>query len=59
MKCSAKYGWPMLMALGLITPAFPSLVAAPQDQAALHADREFVGAAANGDKEAVARLLVE
>lgn len=57
MKCFAKYGWPMLMTLGLIAPAFPSLAAAPRDQAALHADREFVGAAANGDTEAVAKLL--
>src|SRR5712664_3815612 len=58
MKCFAKYALPMLMTMGAVmAPGLPPVATAAEDQAALQADREFVGAAANGDKEAVGKLL--
>src|SRR5258708_39912318 len=59
MRRFAKYALLMVMALGgaLLAPRVDGLAAAGEDQAALQADREFVRAAAKGDKEAVGELL--
>ena len=59
MRCFAKYALPMVIALGgaVIAPRVDRLSAASEDQAALQVDREFVRAAAKGDKEAVGELL--
>ena len=59
MRCFAKYALPMVIALGgaVIAPRVDRLGAASEDQAALQVDREFVRAAAKGDKEAVGELL--
>ena len=59
MRCFAKYALPMVIALGgaVIASRVGRLAAASEDQAELQADREFVRAAAKGDKEAVGKLL--
>ncbi len=59
MRCFAKYGLPMVIVLGgaVTAPRVDRLGAASEDQAALQVDREFVRAAAKGDKEAVGKLL--
>jgi ketosteroid isomerase-like protein len=60
MKCFAKYALSMVIALSgaAIATALSQLaVAAAEDPAALQEDREFVRAAAKGDKEAVGKLL--
>jgi len=59
MKCFAKYVLPMVIALGsaVIAPGLSRVAVASEDPAALQADREFVRAAAKGDKEAVGKLL--
>ena len=59
MKCFAEYALAMVIAVGgaVIAPSLPMLAAAGEDQAALSADREFIRAAAAGEKEAVGNLL--
>ena len=59
MKCFAKYALAMVIAVGgaVIALRLPMLAAAGEDQAALSADREFIRAAAAGEKEAVGNLL--
>ncbi len=58
MRCFAKYAMPMVVVLGgaLIALHLDGF-AAGEEQAALQADREFVRAAAKGDKEGVGKLL--
>ncbi len=58
MRCFAKYAMPVVVVLGgaLIALHLDGF-AAGEEQAALQADREFVRAAAKGDKEGVGKLL--
>jgi hypothetical protein len=57
MKCFAKYALAIVIVGTVTVPSLPLLAIAAEDPAALQADREFVHAAAKGDKEAVGKLL--
>jgi hypothetical protein len=59
MRCFAKYALAMVIGVGgtLVATSLNQLGAAAEEQGALQADREFVRAAAKGDKEAVGKLL--
>lgn len=59
MRCFAKYVLAMVIAQGgaLIAPHLSRLAVASEDSTAQQADRQFVRAAAKGDKEAVGKLL--
>jgi hypothetical protein len=59
MRCLAKYALAMVIGVGgtLVATSLNQLGAAAEEQGALQADREFVRAAAKGDKEALGKLL--